>query len=97
MNEMKEVKLFILNGCPYCRQAFEALGELKEEDSRYGEVPIKIYEEYNDAEVVAQHEYYYTPTMYIGNDKIYEAHPGESFAECKAEVRRVLDLAMAEK
>ena len=93
---MKEVKLFILNGCPYCRQAFEALEELQKEDSRYGDVPLRIYEEYSDAEEVAKHDYYYAPTMYIGDDKIYEAHPGESYAECRSQVRKVLDLAMQE-
>ncbi|MBQ9420413.1 MAG: glutathione S-transferase N-terminal domain-containing protein [Lachnospiraceae bacterium] len=91
---MKTVKLFHLNGCPYCRQAFRALDELKKENAAYGEVPINMYEEYEDAEVVAKHDYYYAPTMYIGDDKIYEAHPGESYAECKAQVKKVLDQAM---
>ena len=93
---MKTVKLFHLIGCPYCRQAFRALEELKAEDPAYGEVPIEQYEESRDAGVVAQHDYYYAPTMYIGMDKIYEAHPGESYEECKAQVRKVLDAARAE-
>ncbi len=91
---MKEVKLFVLDGCPYCRQAFEALEDLKAENARYGEVPINVYEENKDPEVVAKHDYYYAPTMYIGEDKLYEAHPGESYAECRAEVKKVLDRAM---
>ena len=93
---MKEVKLFHLNGCPYCEQAFRALKELEKEDAKYGSVPISMYEEYKDAAVVAKHNYYYAPTMYIGDDKLYEAHPGESYQECKAQVRKVLDQALAD-
>ncbi len=94
---MKTVKLFHLYGCPYCEQAFRAMDELKKENEAYGRIPVEMYEEYKDAEIVAQHDYYYAPTMYIGNDKIYEAHPGESYKECKAQVKKVLDLVMQER
>ena len=91
---MKDVKLFVLNGCPYCRQAFDALEELKAENAAYKDVPLHVYEEYKDADVVAKHDYYYAPTMYIGDEKLYEAHPGESYAECRAQVKKVLDQAL---
>jgi len=55
---------------------------------------MHVYEEYKDADVVAKHDYYYAPTMYIGDEKLYEAHPGESYAECKAQVKKVLDQAL---
>jgi glutaredoxin len=91
---MEKVKLFVLNGCPYCAQAFRALEELKAEDKKYKDVPIVTYEENRDARIVAQHDYYYAPTMFIEDRKLYEAHPGESYAECKAQIRKVLDTAI---
>ena len=90
----KEIKLFHLNGCPYCVQAFRALDELKKENPAYADIPIVMYEEYEDADVVAQHDYYYVPTMFIGDQKLYEAHPGERYAECREQIRKVLDLAL---
>ncbi len=92
---MKEIKLFHLEGCPYCVQAFKALRELTAEEPAYQSIPIRMFEENKDAEVVARYDFYYEPTMYVGEDKIYEAHPGESYAECREQVKKVLDLALA--
>ncbi len=91
---MKEIKMFHLLGCPYCEQAFRALAELKKENPEYKKIPIQMYEENRDAAVVAQHDFYYEPTMYVGEEKLYEAHPGESYAECRAQVQKVLDAAL---
>ncbi len=35
------------------------------------------------------------PSMFIGKEKIYEAHVGEKYDECKAHVKQVLEAAMA--
>ena len=91
---MKAVKMFYLTQCPYCRQAARALAELAAEDSAYGTVAIEKIEESQEPEIANQYDYYNVPTMYVEEEKIYEAHPGESYAECKTQVKKGLDLAL---
>ena len=91
----KKVLAFYLEGCPYCKQAREALKELTAEDARYSEVKIDWVEENQNPEISAQYDYYRVPTMFIDGEKIYEAHPGEKFDECKANVKRVLETSLA--
>lgn len=92
---MKDVKLFYMNGCPYCVQAFRALEELKSENSEYSKVEMKMYEEYKDADVVSKYDFYYNPSIFIDEKKVYEAHPGESYTECKAQLKAALDQALS--
>ena len=51
-------------------------------------------EENQHPEIVEGHDYYYVPTIYAGSRKLYEAHPGESYDECKGHVRSALDAAL---
>ena len=92
---MKELTLFVLRGCPYCRQAEKALEELYGENEAYRAVPIHRIWENEDPETCEQYDYYYVPTVFQGQQKLYEAHPGESFEECRDHVRQCLDAAMA--
>ena len=39
--------------------------------------------------------YFRVPTMFVDDVKLYEAHPGESYEECRENVRRVLEEALA--
>ena len=92
---MKKVLAFRLEGCPYCRQAMKALQELSAEDEKYSSAAIEWVEENEHPEISAKYDYYRVPTMFVDGVKLYEAHPGESSEECKANVRRVLDEALA--
>ncbi len=83
------VKMFYLSGCPYCKQAFKAIEELKAEDPRFGAVSIEMIEESEDPETAEKYDYYYVPTMYVREEKIYEAHRGETYEECKENVKKV--------
>ena len=91
---MKKITAFYLEGCPYCRQAREALKELADENENYSRAPIEWIEENQHPEISEKFDYYYVPAMFIGNEKIYEAHRGEKFDECRENVRRVLERAM---
>lgn len=90
----KNVKLFYMNGCPYCAQAFRALEDLKKEDPAYGTIDIHMYEEYKDANVVAKYDFYYNPSIFVDEKKVYEAHPGENYAECRKALKKVLNLVL---
>lgn len=92
---LKKVLAFRVEGCPYCRQAMDALKELAGEDSRYESVSVEWIEENQFPEISRQYDYYYTPSMFIEGRKIYEAHPGEGYQECREKVKGVLDAALA--
>ena len=92
---MKKVTCFYLEKCPYCIQAKKALDELIDENPDYGQVEIDWIEESRNPEIIDQYDYYATPSMFIGKEKLYEAYLFETDEECKAHVKGVLDQALA--
>ena len=91
---MRKVTCFYLTECPYCIQAKKALKELIAENPLYGEVEIDWIEESQNPDIIDQYDYYATPRMFIGKEKLYEAYLFETYDECKAHVKAVLDEAM---
>lgn len=92
---MKKVLAFRLEGCPYCAQAMRALKELGAENEKYASVNVEWIEENEHPEISAKYDYYSVPTMFVNDVKVYEAHRGEKYEECKENVRRVLEAALA--
>ncbi len=90
---MKKLTLFHLTHCPYCRNARRALEELTAENDAYSRVEIDWIEESEQPDLAGKYDYYYVPTVFCGEEKLYEAHPGESFEDCKASLRAVLEKA----
>jgi len=90
---MKSVTMFVMTGCPYCRQAKRALAELREEQPELQAVEVQEVNENKNPALADQYDYYYVPSMFLGTEKLYEAHPGESYSECKEQVERVLKEA----
>ena len=93
-DKMKKITLFYLSDCPYCRNARKALEELKQENPAYGEIDIDWIEESEHPELAEKYNYYYVPAMYVGDKKLYEAKPSESYAMCKENVKAVLDAVL---
>lgn len=91
---MKTITAFYLESCPYCKQAKKALEELIQENKVYGDVKINWIEENEHPDVIAKYDYQTVPCMWIGDQKIYEAHFGEQYDECKSKVKATLDLAL---
>jgi glutaredoxin len=93
-SEMKRITWFYLEDCPYCAQAERALAELEQENPLYKEIPIDKIEENAHPEIVDRYDYHAVPCLWIGQDKLYEAHLFEKYEECREKVKRVLDKAM---
>jgi glutaredoxin len=91
--KMKKVTFFYVRGCPYCRQAREVRKELIGENPAYAEIPFEEIDEGKERALADQYDYYYTPAMFLGKEKLYEAHPGESRQECRENMRKVLEQA----
>ncbi|MBQ3644961.1 MAG: thioredoxin family protein [Synergistaceae bacterium] len=89
----KKVLAFYLEGCPYCKQAREALKELISENEKYSSVSFEWVEENQHPEISEKYDYYSVPSMFVDGEKIYEAHRGEKYEECKENVRKVLEAA----
>ena len=92
---MKPILMFYLDDCGYCHKAHQAMDELMEGTPAYREIPITRIEESQQPELADRYDYYATPTFYVGGEKLFEAHIGMSYENIKAEVRRVLDAALA--
>ena len=90
----KKILAFYIDGCPYCRQAREAVKELTA-DARYSGVTIDWVNENEHPEISERYDYYYVPTMFVDGEKIYEAHRGEQFDECRENVKRVFEASLS--
>lgn len=89
--ETKMLTLFHLTGCPYCQKARKALDELRAENPAYRAIAVDWIEETEQPAVAERYDYYHVPAIFAGEKKLYEAQPGESYDEIKANVRRALD------
>lgn len=92
---MEKLALFYLTDCPYCHNAKRALKELIGEQPSYGKVEIQWIEESEQPDVAERYDYYYVPAVFMGTEKLYEARPMESYAQCREHLRAALDAALA--
>ena len=91
---MKELTVFYLETCPYCKNARKALAQLMEENDRYKSTPVKWVEESRNAELADHYDYYRVPSIFCGEEKLYEASPSQDFFSIKESIRKVLDAAL---
>jgi len=91
---MEKITIFHLDHCPYCRNGRRALEELQGEDEAYRSLEIEWVEESRYPQRAAEYDYYYVPTVFAGQTKLYEAQPGESYEQCRARLKAALDTAL---
>ena len=90
---MKKITMIKIEGCPYCAAAFKAIDAVKK---NYPPVELEVIDENLQPKLAERFsDYYYVPTMYVDDKKVYEAHPGESYDECLANVQKVFEVANA--
>ena len=91
----KKLTILHLDNCPYCHKARRALDELCEENPAYRGVAVEWIEEARESEAASRYaDYYYVPTIYAGEEKLYEAHPGDDYETIKAAVKAALDAVI---
>lgn len=81
---MKDFKLFYLKSCPYCKRAMKYLEELREENPLYAQLELEMIEEKEQAALADTFDYYYVPTFYYKDEKLFEG------AMKKEDVQKVL-------
>ena len=85
---MKKVTMFVMEGCPYCRQALKWMDELMQQYPEYNDVPLTLIDETKQPDVANQWDYYYVPTYFVGKDKLHEG------AATKEKIQRVFERAL---
>ncbi len=92
---METLKIFYLEGCPYCRKAAEAVRELKAEDPSLEAVGIEWIEETVHPEIADRYDYYRVPSIYLGEEKQYECSPRDGYGEIRRRTEQAMRLAGA--
>ena len=91
---MKKLTIFYLNDCPYCISAKKAVSKLQAEDPRYSEIEVEWLDESRINEFPGWCDYYYVPTIYLEEKKLYEAHPGDSDEVIMNHVKEAFEAAI---
>ena len=92
---MKAIELVFLPDCPYCVKAKRAIAELKEENEIYATIPVKWINEEIETDFADSHDYYYVPTIFFNDTKLFEACPGDSYEKIKAGIKLSFDKALS--
>ena len=69
---MKNVKLFYLRECPFCKKALRYIDELKAKRPEFRAIEIEMIEESEQPALADKYDYYYVPTFYINEIKVHE-------------------------
>lgn len=80
-DNMKHVKMMYLKNCPYCRQAFNMIEELKSENANYQSIEIETIEEQDEEAKTAGYDYWYVPTYFVNDVKAHEGVPSKEKLE----------------
>ena len=91
---MKTLKIFYLDGCPYCRRAREAVRELTAKHLEYAKAAIEWIEESRFPEIADKYDYYRVPSVFWGEEKLYECSPSDDADEIKRQMERALQIAV---
>lgn len=69
---MKDITMFYLETCPYCKRARAYMDELKGENPQYADIPIKMVEERQEKALADSYDYFYVPCYYVNGEKVAE-------------------------
>ncbi|MFZ5967794.1 MAG: thioredoxin family protein [Bacillota bacterium] len=84
---MKPVLMFMMESCPYCKEASKWMEEVKKENPKYFNIEITTIDERIQPGIANKYDYYYVPTYYIDGKKVHEG------AVSKDIVREVFEKA----
>ena len=92
---MKEIEIFYLASCPYCRSARKAVAELCEENPAYASLDLNWIEESEQPELAESRDYYSVPSLFCGDEKLYEAHFTHSYDVIKESIRKAFERVLS--
>lgn len=72
---MNTLYMFVTSWCPYCKKALSWMKELEAENPAYKDINIKIVDEEEETEIARKFDYYYVPTYFLNEEKLFEGVP----------------------
>ena len=85
---MKNLKLFYLAYCPYCKKALKYIDELQNSEEKYKDITIEMIEESQNRALANRYDDYLVPCVYIDEKKVHEG------AADKSDIKNVFDMAI---
>ena len=85
---MKNIKMFVLARCPYCKQALRWMDELYAQNPDYKSLNIEKIDEDERPDISDNYDYDLVPAFFINEEKIH------SGAASKELIREIFDNAM---
>ena len=92
---MKELELFYLARCPYCKNARKAIEELLQQTPAYAEIKILWIEESEQPELANSRDYYSVPSIFFRGEKLYEAKPFHGYETIKENIQSAFDRVLS--
>lgn len=92
---MREIEIFYLTGCPYCKNAKRAVAELLQEEPAYEELALRWIEENEEPVLADSRDYFRVPSLFYRGDKLYECSPLHGYDAIKAHIKAAFDRALA--
>jgi glutaredoxin len=84
---MKSIRLFHFKACPYCREVYRWLDEVKAEDPELHDIPVELIDERLHPDIASRYDYWYVPAFYVDGEKVHEG------VCSKDKVRAILRMA----
>jgi thioredoxin 1 len=69
---LKNITMFIMETCPYCRQALAWMEDLKKENTEFCNIDISIVDENKNPVLARKYDYYLVPAYYVDGKKVHE-------------------------
>ena len=91
---MKTLTVMYLKNCPYCHKAKTAMEELLNEHPEFREIPTTWIEESEQPALADSYDYWCVPTIFMGDEKLFEANPADTYESIKAAFSRALAGAL---
>lgn len=72
---MKKITMFIISSCPHCKNANKMIEELTLKNPVFGSIEFEVIDENIHPDIANQYDYYYVPTFFIKDTKLFEGVP----------------------
>ncbi len=79
---MQKLLMFYMASCPHCKRAFAYEEELKKRRPELFDVEIERVDERMDPDRADQYDYWYVPTYYLGEERLFPAPPARGYRAC---------------
>ena len=90
----KKITMFHLKICKYCDMARKAIKELKEGYPGFRDIEIEMIDEEEHPEIAERFDYWSVPSLFVGDEKVFEANIFMSYDDIKNGVMKAYKKAL---